>query len=343
MKQKLHTILVPVYNSMETINILVDRVSRVMNDGQIRFELVLVDDGSSDGSFDEIRRLSKIHACIRGFRLSRNFGHQADFVDRFEKMSWRVYRGIDNDLQDPPEILPEFFRQLYTEVDVIYGIRGQRKENFIIKFLYTAFYRILRLLSKVEIPLDAGDFCVMKRCVVDSMLQFREANPFLRGIRSWVGFKQIGVEYHRNARLQGEAGYTLKKYFALAFISGDFYNREDLSSALQGQDIVYHFISVCTPIESWNDPFIEIDINLRPSIQFFELAIRKGVRKIVFPSLGGTVYGPQKELVNEGSVLSPISPHGITKLTTEHFLQYFRKHAGIQADIYRIGNPYGPR
>jgi len=129
----------------------------------------------------------------------------------------------------------------------------------------------------------------------------------------------------------------------IRFISGEFANRDDLSRALKDQDIVYHFVCATTPVESWNDPFVEIDQNLRTSIQFFELAVRHDVRKIVFPSSGGTVYGPQEESVDEETVPMPLSPHGITKLTTEHFLHYFREHSGIEADIYRIGNPYGPR
>jgi dolichol-phosphate mannosyltransferase len=123
---------------------------------------------------------------------------------------------IDDDLQDPPEILPVFFKRLYEEADVVYGVRRGRKENLINKFLYSAFYHILQKLSRAEIPLDAGDFCVMKRCVVNAILQFQEANPFLRGIRSWVGFKQIGVEYERAAMMQGKSRYTLKKYFSFA-------------------------------------------------------------------------------------------------------------------------------
>jgi len=216
MKTNLHTILVPVYNSRASLELLVNRVSRIMNDAQIHFELVLVDDGSEDGSFEEIKRLSKLHSFIRGFRLSRNFGHQAALVIGLEKSRGDFVAIIDDDLQDPPDILQDFFQRLYEDVDVVYGIRRKRKENFINKFLYGAFYRILRVLSNVEIPLDAGDFCAMRRCVVNAILQFKEANPFLRGIRSWVGFKQIGVEYQRDARLDGKSGYTLKKYFSFA-------------------------------------------------------------------------------------------------------------------------------
>jgi len=127
------------------------------------------------------------------------------------------------------------------------------------------------------------------------------------------------------------------------FISGEVANRNDVSKALAGIDIVYHFISMTTPADSWNDPFIEIDNNLRSSIQLFELASRRGIRKIVFPSSGGTVYGPQNKPINEKTLPRPLSPYGITKLAIEHFLHYYREHSGIEIDIYRIGNAYGPR
>jgi dolichol-phosphate mannosyltransferase len=187
-----------------------------MDSAQLRFELVLVDDGSADGSFSEIQRLSTSHSFVRGFRLSRNFGHQAALVIGLQESRGDFVAMIDDDLQDPPEILPCFFKRLYEEADIVYGVRRKRKEGFAKKFLYAAFYRILQKLSRVEIPLDAGDFCVMKRSAVDAMLQFHEANPFLRGIRSWIGFKQVGVEYERASTTQEKSRYTLKKYFNFA-------------------------------------------------------------------------------------------------------------------------------
>ena len=129
----------------------------------------------------------------------------------------------------------------------------------------------------------------------------------------------------------------------IRFVTGEFANRNDLSKVLEGQDIVYHFIWASNPAESWNDPFIEIEENLRSSIVLFELSVRKGVRKIVFPSSGGTVYGPQINPVSESAVTKPLSPYGIAKLATEHFLHYFQKNSDIAVDIYRIGNAYGPR
>ena len=216
MKDGLYTIVVPVYNSRATLQVLVDRVLKAMDTAQLSFELVLVDDGSADGSFNEIQRLSQSYPFVRGFRLSRNFGHQAALVIGLQESRGDFVAIIDDDLQDPPEILPAFFKRLYEGADVVYGVRRERKEGFVKKFLYAAFYRILRKLSRVKIPLDAGDFCVMRRCVVDAMLRFQEANPFLRGIRSWVGFNQIGAEYERASTTQGKSRYTLEKYFGFA-------------------------------------------------------------------------------------------------------------------------------
>jgi len=128
------------------------------------------------------------------------------------------------------------------------------------------------------------------------------------------------------------------------FVSGEFANRDLLSAALKKQDIVFHFISASTPATSWSDPFIEIDANLKESVQFFELASEAGVRKIVFPSSGGTIYGYQNYLIKEKETMpNPFCPHGIAKLATEFFLQYFKKRMGINYDVYRIGNVYGPR
>jgi UDP-glucose 4-epimerase len=147
-------------------------------------------------------------------------------------------------------------------------------------------------------------------------------------------FDRFPYQYSRN--LEHQRG-------KIKFISGEFANREDVSKATKGQDIVYHFVCATSPAGSWNDPYIEIEENLRTSIQFFEIATSAGVKKIVFPSSGGTVYGPQLRPVNESAIPRPFSPYGITKLSIEHFLHYFQKKFDIAVDIYRVGNAYGPR
>ncbi len=216
MKESVHSIIVPDYKSKSSLETLVTRVSAVMNGAGIRFELILVDDGSQDDSFAEIKRLSSIHPFIRGVRLSRNFGHQAAVTVGLQKSTGEITAIIDDDLQDPPEILLRFFECLHQGTDVVYGVRKKRKEHLLKRAVFAAFYRIINAVSDIYIPEDSGDFCAMRRCAVNAMLQMPEANPFLRGTRAWAGFRQVGFEYERDARFQGESGYTLSKYFKLA-------------------------------------------------------------------------------------------------------------------------------
>jgi len=129
----------------------------------------------------------------------------------------------------------------------------------------------------------------------------------------------------------------------IRFVSGEFANRADVARALSGQDVVFHFISNTNPAASWNDPYVEIEENLKYSCQLFELAADHGIKKIVFPSSGGTVYGRHTGLISEKTLPQPFNPYGIGKLAAEYFLNYFREARNIASDIYRIGNAYGPR
>ena len=212
----LYSIVVPVYNSKNSLAVLIKTISEVMKSNQLKYELILVDDGSSDNSFEEIVRLSKLFPSINGFKLSRNFGHQAAVLTGLQKSNGDIIAIIDDDLQDPPHILLQFFEQLTNGADVAYGVRRNRKENIIKRTLFSTFYFVLKQLSNINIPRDSGDFCAMKRRVVDSILKLQDGNPFLRGMRAWVGFNQIGIEYDREKRYYGKSGYSLKNYFRLA-------------------------------------------------------------------------------------------------------------------------------
>lgn len=129
----------------------------------------------------------------------------------------------------------------------------------------------------------------------------------------------------------------------ITFIQGEYANREQITRALKSQDVIYHFITATNPATSWDDPFLEIEVNLKNSVQLFEIAAQSGVKKIVFPSSGGAIYGKTSELLDENRLPMPFNPYGITKLSIEYFLNYFKEKTGISYDIYRIGNPYGPR
>jgi glycosyltransferase involved in cell wall biosynthesis len=195
---------------------LLDAIDFEKNKNNWNIELILVDDGSKDGSYQKIEELHQKYNYIVGVKLARNFGHQIAVKTGLSFCTGDYIAIIDDDLQDPPSQLPKFFKYLDDGYDVVYGVRKNRKESFIKRMCYNAFYRILKRMSNTEIPLDSGDFCVMKKIVVENMLKFNEKNPFLRGIRAWVGFRQIGVEFERHARYDGESGYTLKKYLKIA-------------------------------------------------------------------------------------------------------------------------------
>jgi glycosyltransferase involved in cell wall biosynthesis len=215
------SILVPIYNSVKFMNLLMDAIDNQKKISNWNLEVILVDDGSRDNSFDKISELSINYPYIKGIKLSKNFGHQIAVKTALNHCTGDYIAIIDDDLQDPPSLLPVFFDFLDSGYDVAYGIRKKRKESFIKRFAYSSFYKILKGMSDIYIPIDSGDFCVMKKHVVDNMLKLQEQNPFLRGIRAWVGFKQIGVEYERAARIDGQSGYTLKKLLKIA-IDGIF-------------------------------------------------------------------------------------------------------------------------
>lgn len=198
---------------MDSLLIAIDK-ERITS--QWNLELLLIDDGSRDNSYAKIEELAGSYPYIKGIKLSRNFGHQIAVKTGLSHCTGDYVAIIDDDLQDPPSLLPGFFKYLDDGFEVAYGVRKKRKESFIKRFSYNSFYRILKSLSETDIPLDSGDFCVMKKIVVDNMLKLDEQNPFLRGIRAWVGFKQIGVEYERDARIDGVSGYTLKKLLKIA-------------------------------------------------------------------------------------------------------------------------------
>jgi glycosyltransferase involved in cell wall biosynthesis len=210
------SIIVPVYNSASIMPQLLEaiEIERVKNHWQV--EVIMIDDGSKDGSFDQMLKLSKQYSYIRGLKLARNFGHQAAVRTGLDFVKGDYIAIIDDDMQDPPSLLPQFFKKLEEGFDVVYGVRRKRKENFLKVFAYVSFYRILKALADTDIPLDTGDFCVMRKIVVEKMLSLPEKNPFLRGIRAWVGFKQIGLEFERAERAGGESGYTLKKLLKIA-------------------------------------------------------------------------------------------------------------------------------
>ena len=212
-----YSIIAPIYNELENIPELHRRVSEIMDSTGEPWELILVDDGSTDGSTEAIRNLAKEDPCVRPVIFARNFGHQIAIT-----AGWDYARGdavviIDADLQDPPELILEMVKKWKEGYEVVYAVRTEREGESWFK-LWTAslFYRLIYRITDVKIPLDTGDFRLMDRKVVNVLKQMRERHRFPRGMSAWVGFKQVGVEYKRAARKAGETKYPFRKMFRLA-------------------------------------------------------------------------------------------------------------------------------
>jgi dolichol-phosphate mannosyltransferase len=212
-----YSIIAPIYNEKETLPELHRRVQEVMDSTGEPWELILVDDGSSDGSTDLIRALAKEDPCIRPVIFARNFGHQVAVTAGLDYSRGDAVVIIDADLQDPPELILEMVKKWKEGYEVVYAVRAEREGESFFKLLTASlFYRLIYRITDVKIPLDTGDFRLMDRKVVDVMNQMRERHRFLRGMSSWVGFKQIGVEYKRAARVAGETKYPFRKMLRLA-------------------------------------------------------------------------------------------------------------------------------
>jgi glycosyltransferase involved in cell wall biosynthesis len=216
--RSLLSVIVPIFNEQDTLPELERRLPAALSGlGFDALEFLLVSDGSVDGSEAIIREMVARDRRFRGIFLTRNFGHQAAISTGLSHARGSVIAIIDGDLQDPPEAIAALVQALAGGADVAYGIRSKRKENFIKQSAYFTFYRLLRSISAIDIPLDTGDFCCLRRRVVDAMLKLPERNRFVRGLRAWVGYTQVGVEYERAARFAGAPKYTLRKLLALAY------------------------------------------------------------------------------------------------------------------------------
>jgi dolichol-phosphate mannosyltransferase len=212
-----YTIIAPIYNELENLPILYARITETMDKSGQSWELIFVDDGSTDGSTDLIREIAKKDARIRPVIFARNFGHQIAVTAGLDYSRGQAVVIIDADLQDPPEVILQLIGKWREGYEVVYAVRSDREgETFFKKLTASVFYRLIFRITDVKIPLDTGDFRLMDRKVVSVMNSMREHHRFLRGMSAWVGFKQVGVTYKRAARLAGETKYPFKKMMKLA-------------------------------------------------------------------------------------------------------------------------------
>ncbi|MEE9415468.1 MAG: glycosyltransferase family 2 protein [Acidimicrobiales bacterium] len=213
------SVVVPAFDEQDNVGPLHDRIVLALNslerEGE-SFEIVFVDDGSGDDTWSVISKLAANDPRVRGLSLSRNFGQQAALSAGMTVAEGRTVCFLDADLQDPPELIVEMLESWADGYEVVYAVRRSRDAGRSKKFAYSAFYRVYRLLADIDVPLDSGDFALLDRRVVDEILALPEHNRFLRGLRSWVGFEQVGIEFDRPERTAGEPKLSLARLVRLA-------------------------------------------------------------------------------------------------------------------------------
>jgi dolichol-phosphate mannosyltransferase len=211
------SVVAPVFNEIELVEEFHRRVTEVMEGLGRAWELVLVDDGSTDGSTERILALADRDPHVRPVLFSRNFGHQLAITAGTDYSRGRAVVILDADLQDPPEVIPEMVAKWQEGYEVVYGIRAVREgESWFKKATASLFYRLISRITDIRIPLDAGDFRLLDRQVVEVLRGMRERHRFPRGLAAWVGFRQVGISYRRAARSVGETKYPFRKMFRLA-------------------------------------------------------------------------------------------------------------------------------
>jgi dolichol-phosphate mannosyltransferase len=211
------SVVVPVFNEEATLDALVARLERALEGAGLDYEVVFVNDGSRDRSAEMLRAHHARNARLKCIMLSRNFGHQVAVTCGLDHAQGDAVIVMDGDLQDPPEVLPGLIARWRDGFDVVYAVRRRRKEGWAKVLAYKAFYWVLSRVSYLDIPLDSGDFSLMDRRVVDLLAAMPERNRFVRGLRTWVGLRQTGFEYERDARYAGESKYSFTKLLRLAF------------------------------------------------------------------------------------------------------------------------------
>ena len=211
------SVVVPVYNEQEVIAETAKRLRGVLDGMSVDYEIVFVNDGSRDGTLSVLRPLCEADARLKLVNFSRNFGHQIAITAGMDMTRGDAVVVIDADLQDPPEVIPGMFERWKQGYEVVYGKRLSREgETFFKKFTAKVFYRFMARMTEVDMPVDTGDFRLLDRKVVDALRRTPERNRYVRGIVSWLGFKQCAYEYERHERFAGQTKYPLKKMLKLA-------------------------------------------------------------------------------------------------------------------------------
>ncbi len=216
-KNVLCTVIIPVYNEEAVVHETYRRLTLVMESVGLPYELLFVNDGSRDRTAEIIEEFAVVDGCVRLLDFSRNFGHQIAITAGMDYARGDAIVIIDADLQDPPELIPLMLDKWQKGYEIVYAQRSKRKgETLFKKWTASLFYRTLRALTEIDIPLDTGDFRLIDRKVCNALRGIRERNRFVRGLVSWVGFRSTAIEYVREERFAGETKYPLKKMLRLS-------------------------------------------------------------------------------------------------------------------------------
>jgi len=210
------SVVIPVFNEEENLELLHRRLSKVLQHSWEDYEIIFVDDGSRDKSLEIMSGLRTTDPKVKVISFSRNFGHQMAITAGIDYTSGDAVIIMDADLQDPPEVIPQLIEKWREGYDTVYAIRESRKDPILKRAIAFAFYRLFKRMSEVDVPVDAGDFRLMSRRVVDILRNMPERNRYLRGLASWVGFSQASISYARDERYRGERKYTLWQSAKLA-------------------------------------------------------------------------------------------------------------------------------
>jgi dolichol-phosphate mannosyltransferase len=210
--------VVPVLNEVGNLEAVCTRVESVMAtyEGKFDFEILFMDNHSDDGTYDELIRLSVARPNLRAIRFSRNVGYQLSILTGLLAVRGVAAIQLDADLEDPPELVPEFIKQWEKGAKVVYGVRKARQESVVKTMLRKTFYRLLQRVSKDNLPLDAGDFRLIDRCLLDQLVRIKDQKPYLRGIISSFGYEQVGIPYERDERKWGKSKFQYRAMTSLA-------------------------------------------------------------------------------------------------------------------------------
>lgn len=267
-----HSIVVPVYNEENNLPELYRRLTAVLKAQNEIYEIIFVNDGSTDRSLEILRNLAKADKKIKIVSLSRNFGQQAAVTAGLENSSGEIVTTLDADLQDPPEFLPNFWAKLTEGYDVAYGVSTTRNDPFFRKSLFEIYYRIMNRLSSYPLPKNVGIFAVMRRPVVTILLSINEQNRWLPALRSWVGFRQVGISYEKPSRFAGQPPQTFRKLLKMGLDALFSFSYIPLKLAtflgllvtivafFIGLDVVYQKYITHTAIVGWSGPILTIVI-----------------------------------------------------------------------------------